>query len=450
MRDFLKSLSFSLFLLANQAVQADRLVLHGSNTIGERLAPNLVEAWLKSRGCDAPKRSSPKLDHLVIESSCGERRLHVEIHAYGTGTGFAELLAGRADLWMASRPVNLDELAQVDWPLDTAPLENVIALDGLSVIVHPSQPVRSLSLAELKKIFSGEIRSWKQLGSVDSPIQLYARDERSGTFDSFKSMVLSGAPLSASARRFESSDQLSARVQSDPLAIGFVGLAAVGKSRVIAVSDGAVTAKAANEASVMTEDYPLSRRLYLYGSPGLSSLGFELLAFINSDSGQNVVQSTGFIGLKLKSVTHAVNPAAPKEYLEDIVRNAERLGLNVRFQERRGDLDARAQRDMERIIDFMKRPENRDKRLRVAGFADARELPMMSLNLSIERADFVAEYLGRRGVIVERSRGFGNAIPITSTQDDRGRARNRRVEVWIARRETRPSMSVSATASPAP
>jgi len=75
---------------------ADSLVLHGSNTIGEKLAPNLVISWLESRGCKLLERKSPVLDHLVLHAECAGKPLQVDIHAYGTGTGFAELLAERA------------------------------------------------------------------------------------------------------------------------------------------------------------------------------------------------------------------------------------------------------------------------------------------------------------------------------------------------------------------
>jgi len=425
---------------------ADSLVLHGSNTIGEKLAPNLVISWLESRGCKLLERKSPVLDHLVLHAECAGKPFQVDIHAYGTGTGFAELLAERADLWMASRPANADEVSRASKlaRLDQAPFENVIALDGLSVIVHPGQLVRRMDLVQLQRVFSGQIQNWQALGGPDKPINVYARDEKSGTFDSFKSMVLAGAALRPDAKRFESSEQLSNSVQSDPNGIGFVGLAAVGKARPLAIADGAVAAQLPSMASVVVEDYALSRRLYLYCGPQLSALGHEFLAFVGSDSGQTIVDQTGFIGLRLRNLPHADYVGAPEEYREDIVRDAARLGVNVRFEERRSDFDARAVRDMERLIDYLKLPENRGKRLRVAGFADTREIPILALNLSIERADFVAQYLGRRGVVVERSRGFGAVLPIASNDNDRGRGRNRRVEVWIV--DGAPRVSSTATA----
>lgn len=420
---------------AGSAVAQSNLVLHGSNTIGEQLAPNLVEAWLQQRGCAQVKRSSPGVDQLQIRAQCEGETVQVDIHAYGTGTGFAELKAGRADLWMASRPVSAAELAQAGdlLPLDSVDYEHVVALDGLSVIVHPRNTLRSLTMAQVREIFAGRIVNWQQVGGPNAAIRLHARDDKSGTWDSFRSMVLGSTSLSPGAARYESSEALSRSVASDPQAIGFVGLAAVGGARALAIADGTAAAMAPAADQVATEDYPLARRLFLYSGPSSTPAAAELLAFSLSDAGQRVVEHTGFIGLALRTVNVPVARAegqAAQDY-QEVVDSAQRLGLNFRFSERTAALDNRAARDVQRLVEFMRRPENQGRSVRLAGFADANEMAYGALVLSTDRADFVAMMLNRAGVPVRRVRGLGQQLPVADNGTTGGRARNRRVEVWI-------------------
>lgn len=433
----LRTFTPCLLLLACSALQAagDQLVLHGSNTIGEHLAPNLVQAWLERRGCERIERSSLGVDQLRISADCETQPMQVDIHALGTGTGFAELKSGRADLWMASRPVSASELAQAGatLPLQEARHEHVIALDGLSVIVHPRNTLPALSLAQVRDIFGGTLSNWRSVGGPDAPIRVHARDDRSGSWDSFKAMALAGAALSTQARRYESSEELSAAVAADPAAIGFVGLGAVGASRALPIADGAARAMAPAAAQVATEDYALARRLFLYSGASVRPLAQELLAFCVSDAGQQVVERTGFVGLAVRPVDLPVAKVSGQAGLDyqDVAGAGQRLGVNFRFSERTAALDTRGQTDVQRLVDFMRRPENQGRSLRLAGFADASETAYGALVLSTDRADFVAAMLNRAGIPVSRVRGLGQALPVADNAHVGGRARNRRVEVWI-------------------
>src|SRR5690606_979959 len=122
---------------------------------------------------------------------------------------------------------------------------------------------------QIAQIFSGKITHWDQVGGGQGRIRLYARDSNSGTWETFRDLVLSPKRLELhpEARRFESNADLSHTVSSDINAIGFVGLASVAQAKALAVSSGDSRAMLPSKAQVATEDYPLSRRLYLYISP---------------------------------------------------------------------------------------------------------------------------------------------------------------------------------------
>ena len=195
-----------------QATPSGALRLHGSNTVGQRLVPALVRGWAEARGAEVGNAESTIAEEVLLPVTLGDRMIEAHVHSHGTGTGFSDLLAGKADFWMASRPINAGELTRAG-PLGaiTAPQqEHVIALDGLAIIVHPSNPVSAITVAQVRDVFAGRIRDWADLGGSPGPVSLYARDDKSGTFDSFSAMVLRGATISGQARRYESTDQLSA------------------------------------------------------------------------------------------------------------------------------------------------------------------------------------------------------------------------------------------------
>src|SRR5690606_15066977 len=141
---------------------------------------------------------------------------------------FVALKDGSAELAASSRPIKAAEAEALRGlgDLRSPQAEQIIALDGLAIIVHPSNPLHSLSTAQLAQVFSGAAPTWEALGGKGGPIKLYARDDQSGTYDTFKELVLGahGAQLSPQAQRFESSERLSDQVSQDPSGIGFIGL----------------------------------------------------------------------------------------------------------------------------------------------------------------------------------------------------------------------------------
>ncbi len=418
--------------------QPARLCLSGSNTIGERLAPALVKAWAEARGWPLRSEAVPANDErrLILDTPRGP--LTVDVLAHGTSTGYAALRDGQCDLWMASRPVRRDEVegARALGPLFERGQEHVVALDGLAVIVHPANPLASLTVEQVRAVFSGRIGDWSALGLAPGPIALHARDDRSGTFDTFRSLVLGDAALSPRALRYESTDQLAAAVAADPRAIGFVGLAGVGRARALALSERGTQALAPTPLSVATEDYVLSRRLFLYGAERLRTEARDFLDFALGAGGQAVVARVGYVPQEVQAL--AVPLPAEPEY-RALVQGARRLSLNFRFGEGAAVLDNKAVEDIERLARFMAEPANAAQQLLLIGFADRSEsTPYLALSLSNDRVDLVAAELRARGLRVARQRGLGQIAPVASNDTPLGRQRNRRVEVWLRPAEAPP------------
>lgn len=171
--------------------------LAGSNTVGESLAPAWAEAFLAAKGVSDIRRESLAEDNeYLISANFRHEQVHIEIRAHGSSTEFRSLREGSADIAMSSRAIKPAELATLAplGDLSSAAGEHVVAVDGLAIIVHPQNPISALDLHSLALIFSGKITNWKALGGPDDPISVYARDDKSGTWDTFKSLVLPHSP----------------------------------------------------------------------------------------------------------------------------------------------------------------------------------------------------------------------------------------------------------------
>ncbi len=423
-----------LGLLALEANASAQLRLHGSNTIGEELAPALIRAWMSERGFDRIEvERHVALERTFTGFNDASASMRVQLHAHGSSTSFRDLTAGEADMGMSSRRIRAAEVDRLEYMgrLDDARHEFVIGIDGLAVIVHPDNPIAALSVERIRDLFAGRIGNWREIGGDDRDVSLYARDEQSGTWDSFESMVLQGTPLAASAQRFESSSQLSDQVAGDPGAIGFIGLPYVRDARALAVAAGD-TPVGPDRFSAATEDYPLSRRLYLYvPEREIDGLGGELARFAISPAGQRIVDELGFVGQDIQVRRVALPEAAPQAY-RAFVDGAMRASMNFRFRPRRPDLDSKSQRDLERLAQFLKNPETPDYEVLLMGFADPSEtMKYFSLALSNDRVDYVASLLLQRGITVHRARGFGDALLLAAGTGPISEVKNRRVEVWL-------------------
>lgn len=422
-------------LLSTGVAGEQYLRLQGSNTVGHSLAPALVEAWFAERGYGAVSREQLAKEEVRLSAESGEgERMVVDIIAHGSSTAFKALAAGEADLGMASRPIKQKELAMLSAQGDlSAPdSEYVIALDGVAVIVHPDNPIVRIDTATLRRIFTGEVQDWKELGGKPGKIHVYARDDASGTYDTFRSLVLGKkVQLTKKARRFDSNAELSVTVASDPQGIGFVSLADVGTNHALAVNDAEGISLSPEAFTIATEDYALARRLFFYVPAGGNPLAQEFASFAISHAGQQVVKAEGLVGQQLMTAMPSLPESGPDEYLQ-LVDGAERFSINFRFNEGKVVIDNKARDDVQRLLSHLDTKEHDVHELILVGFSDRHEaLPIYSLELSISRADLIADLLNKMGVHRVLVRGYGSALPVASNDSAEGRYKNRRVEVWV-------------------
>ncbi|CAI8934342.1 phosphate transport system substrate-binding protein [Pseudomonas sp. IT-P44] len=417
--------------------QGPVLRIQGSNTIGAALGPALVEGLMREQGLLKVHSETPdKANELrVVGETAQGRRVTVDIAAHGSSTGFTALKNATADLAASSRPIKDSELLALQslGDLKSPGAEQVIAIDGLAIILHPQNPLNQLNTEQLAQIFSGEVKTWEELGGSGGAIHLYARDDQSGTYDTFKEVVLSrrGKTLNSAAKRFESSEQLSDAVSLDPQGIGFIGLPYVRQAKAVAIVDGQSQAMPPLNSLIATEDYPLSRRLFFYLPPNAKNPWAEaLVAFAQSSNGQAIVAANGFIAQTVQAMAVTPNALMPEGY-QALSRHAQRLTVNFRFEEGSATLDNKARQDLTRVLDYLQQNQKTNRQVTLVGFGDAKSDPARADLLSKLRAMAVRRELVKSGVVFREIRGFGAEMPVAANSADEGRIKNRRVEVWV-------------------
>src|SRR5215510_5259283 len=412
------------------------LRLHGSNTIGARLAPALAEEFLRRQGAtDVRTVNGANPDESIVSGTLPGNAAStiIDISSHGSSTAFVDLLNGDADIGLSSRKINTDEIRNLSSFGDmTSPAsEHILGLDGIAVIVNRDNPIDSLTKEQIAKLFSGEITSWDEIRGPHGGVKIYARDDKSGTFDSFQALVLGDKQLVASALRFEDSIALSEAVAHDRNGIGFIGLPYVRDAKAIAISEGNSSPLLPNSLTVGTEDYLLSRRLYLYTtSTSQNPWTKKFIEFALSSEGQRIVGESGFIAQTVKAESSAIAAKAPAEY-KRLTERAERLSLNLRFRRGGKDLDNKARLDLDRVVNFISDLKFTGQNILLFGFADDGIGNEINLELSKERAQLVAEQFKRRGLTPFVVTGFGDSIPVASSLTEEGKEKNRRVELWL-------------------
>jgi phosphate binding protein len=413
---------------------AQKLRLGGSNTIGEQLAPRLARAFLERQGAAAvtidPK--DPTTHRVVVHGTLGGKPVSVEITSPGSKFAFECLASGACDVGMSSRAMHADESEKLKSLGDlTQPgFEHVLGQDGVAVIVHRQNPVTTLTLDKLAKIFIGAVTDWSLVGGQAGPIKVYARDSASGTYDVVSSLVTKGAAIKATTS-FDDSEALARAVSADVAAIGFIGLPYVKDEKSIAIQDGDAAALYPTVFTVATEDYPLTRRLYLYSDDDpQNAFTAAFIGFVQSDDGQRLVEGAGFVSLAVRAEKPAASPGAPERFTRAIV-GASRLSVNFRFRAGGTELDSKSLRDFDRIIAYLALPENRSRQTLLLGFADNQGQDSANEVLSRSRAEAVAKLFQQRGVMPALIDGFGNTMSVAPNTTPEGRERNRRVEVWV-------------------
>ncbi|MFP5247976.1 MAG: phosphate ABC transporter substrate-binding protein [Thermoanaerobaculia bacterium] len=223
----------------------------------------------------------------------------IQVTGGGSGVGIAALINGTTDVAAASRPIKASEVDKLKARFATVGHATPIARDGLSIYLNEANPVKELTLAQLRDIYTGRITNWKEVGGKDATIVLYSRENSSGTYQYFKDNVLLGKDYSPRAQTLQGTSAVVNAVAQDANGIGYGGAAYARGIKFAAVKkDAKSPAVVPSLETVRTGEYPISRYLYLYTRTKPSK---ELKAFLDwatSAEGQAIVTKVGYFPVK--------------------------------------------------------------------------------------------------------------------------------------------------------
>ena len=379
------------------------VLIKGSDTLGVALIP----AW-----AEALRRTQPELQ--------------MEVESLGTTPGLAALLDGSADIAAASRLIRADELALTE-KLGLQLREVFVGYDAVALIVHPDNPLRTLDLDTVARIYAQEISNWRELGGPDLPLHVIGRPSYSGTHRFVKERVLSrlgpDTSFGSGVTSVEQGRDVVAAVAKDPAAIGYVSLALSDASvRALPITAGkAADAVQPSAASVRDGSYPLARALALYLRPDSGADAHALVDFALSAEGQRVLEQNGFVplppGLAGRLEEVADSSVGPSELIR-IYFEPSSVAI---ASDSLSDLNAAglATRARRAVI--------------VVGNADSSGDAEANRRLAQRRAEVVAaklRQLGSREATITVQVAAAEK-PIASNQTSEGRRANRRVDVII-------------------
>jgi len=221
----------------------------------------------------------------------------ISVKGGGSGVGIAELIDGTNDIAMSSREIRSNEISDAN-SKGITPTEHIVAFDGIAIIVHPSNSVDSLTIEQLQKIYSGEIKNWKEVGGADRDITVISRDSASGTQEYFQEVVMRSVPFRNDMIVQAATGAVTLEVSQNDRAIGFVGAAyQINSAKTLAINENGTNVMP-TEANILNGQYPLSRPLYLYTDKTTSDAVTAFLNFMLSPAGQNIVRDMGYAPVK--------------------------------------------------------------------------------------------------------------------------------------------------------
>jgi len=226
---------------------------------------------------------------LYMDSHPG---VDVQVNGGGSGVGVQAAGEGTAMIGMASRDLKPEEREK--YP---ELVEHQIAIDGIAIITHKTNPISSLTLEQVKSIYNGNITNWREVGGADAAIVVIGRDSASGTREFFHEKVMNKEDFVQNQLEKNSNGAVKQSVEQTPAAIGYVGLGYVDDT--VHVVPILVNGKpiVPSIASVKDGSYPIARPLNFLTNGEPSGIIADFIAFLSSPEGQKIVTEEGFVPL---------------------------------------------------------------------------------------------------------------------------------------------------------
>lgn len=213
----------------------------------------------------------------------------MELNGGGATRGIRDTAERKMDMGGSCR-MTLPELNTDEHHVTLHP----VAWDALAVIAHPDNPIQNLTTEQIKAIYLGKTKNWKELGGQDAPIELYVRKGKiSGVGYAIRQYLFQDSSINFAAKTVvKSSGPLEKAVEAKPNAFGITGISSARKRNVKIVS---IDNKSPTFENVKDGSYGLYRPLYLVTTPTPSAKVKDFIAFANSTEGRNIIRENGTV-----------------------------------------------------------------------------------------------------------------------------------------------------------
>ena len=233
---------------------------------------------------------------LPIAQACAEEfmnqnpNVNISVRGGGSSIGIKDIMAGAVEIGNASRDAKDKEIIQAKQKgIDL--YQNIVANDGIAVIVNPKNTIAHLSLEQIQAIYTGKITNWKDLGGPDMNIVVISRDTSSGTYEVFYEIAMKKQNIMPSCTMVASNNAAVTSVKDTPGAIAYAGLGYLSSSiKPVQVNGIDPTFK-----NILSGAYPIARKLNMYTNGAPKGLAKAFMNFVLSPEGQNIVEKQGFI-----------------------------------------------------------------------------------------------------------------------------------------------------------
>lgn len=262
----------------------------------------LSSTFIQIKGSDTEVNVVQRLAENFMKKNPG---ISIAVTGGGSGVGIAAIINKTTDLANASRPMKKSEIDNAK-ANGIDPIAVVFAVDGLSVILNPKNPIRSLTVDQIGQIYRGEITNWKQAGGPDLAITLYGRQPNSGTFVFFREAVVRG-DYGNKMNQMNGNAQILEALKKDPGGIGYVGIGYVINQEGKVVPGIQVLEVAKDSRSqaysplkpenILKGHYPISRPLYQYFDARNRVKVEAFVKYELSPEGMAIIHKDGFYPL---------------------------------------------------------------------------------------------------------------------------------------------------------
>ena len=213
--------------------------------------------------------------------------ISITVAGGGSGVGVQKVGEGLADIGNTGRPISAQEKEKYGL------LSFAFAIDGVGLAVHPDNPVRDLTSEQVQAVFAGEIASWKDLGGPDRAINLYTRDEASGTRKVFWKKALGKGNIAVKANVVPSNGAMKVAISRDKAAIGYLSIGHMDDSIARVAIDGVLP----TQENAVEGSYTVLRKLYMNTKGDPSPLAQAFIDYVQGPEGGEIVSESGFIPL---------------------------------------------------------------------------------------------------------------------------------------------------------